>query len=55
MLEKVPTKCIQYMILGICNKIILSSAADPDPDPHRSVLILNGWIRIQEGKNEPQK
>jgi hypothetical protein len=27
----------------------------PDPDPHESALILVGWIRIQEGKNGPQK
>ncbi len=25
-----------------------------DPDPHGSALILVGWIRIQEGKNDPQ-
>ena len=24
-------------------------------DPHGSALILVGWIRIQEGKNDPQK
>ncbi len=26
-----------------------------DPDPHESALILVGWMRIQEGKNAPQK
>ncbi len=25
------------------------------PDPHESAFILIGWIRIQEGKNDPQK
>ncbi len=26
-----------------------------DPDPTGYALILGGWIRIQESKNEPQK
>jgi hypothetical protein len=26
-----------------------------DPDPHGSTLILDGWIRIQVGKNDSQK
>jgi hypothetical protein len=26
-----------------------------DPDPHGAALIFVGWIRNQEGKNDPQK
>jgi hypothetical protein len=26
-----------------------------DPDPHGSPFILVGWIRIQEGQNDPPK
>jgi hypothetical protein len=34
---------------------VLCSAVVPDPDPHGSAFILVGWIRIQEGQNNPQK
>jgi hypothetical protein len=33
--------------------LLYSSVADPDP--HGSAFLLVGWIRIQEGKNDPQK
>jgi hypothetical protein len=32
-----------------------ASVVDPDSDSHGSILILVRWIRIQEGKNDPQK
>ncbi len=28
---------------------------DPDPDPYWIRIQLEAWIRIQEGKNVPQK
>ncbi len=34
---------------------VFSSAVDPDSDSHGSILILVRGIRIQEGKNYPQK
>jgi hypothetical protein len=32
-----------------------TGVVDPDLDTHESALILVGWMRIQEGKNAPQK
>jgi hypothetical protein len=34
--------------------ILECRVVDPDPDLDGSSLILSCWIRIQEGKNEPQ-
>jgi hypothetical protein len=36
-------------------KVELVKCSVVNPDPHGSALILVGWLRIQEGKNDPQK
>jgi hypothetical protein len=43
--------------LGIGLKVIqfFRTSSVADPDPHGSAFIMVGWIRIQEGQNEPQK
>ncbi len=38
---------------GDTNELVAPSVSDSDP--HESALILVGWIRIQEGKEDPQK
>jgi hypothetical protein len=46
-------KCISY----IFSHLLATSVVDPDtdPDPHYFRIKWGLWIRIQEGKNDPQK